>query len=171
MSSPKLDYPTFIEKLNALDTDQDHALTKNQFLTLLAEMDLSNDDNYGEIIFNGISGNGRTAYFTDIKTFYDCSFYDLNNKTMATVLFKGIDSDRDNYINNEQFQTLADYINLNKTQEEREALFQSIQNDNHLANFKDVSYTLFGVNFPKDFNPQTARITSYSPHSACCLLL
>ena len=171
--TPKLDYPALIDKLNALDSDQDYALTKNQFLTLLVEMNISNDENYGEIIFNGITENGTTAHFTNIKTFYDSSIQQplKNNKTMATILFRGVDTDKDGYINNEQFQTIADYFNEKKIQEEREDMFKSIQNENGLASFRDVSYTLFGTFFSKDFNPHTAKITSHSPHSSCCLML
>lgn len=163
-----LNYALLIENMNMLDTDEDCVLSKEQLETLNTLMPISKSCNFIDLAYKSCAVDDGVP-FHNVFWLYKAWLHGMHSKPMCKLLFRGADSDKDCFVNMEEFVALylalnpdADDISISNAYNKT-----NVKGDGKIS-YRSVAHEIFHVVVKANSNPYKGDLEIRSPFTGCC---
>ena len=168
----RFDYAYFLQKMIQLDTDEDCALSQQQYTILLQDLNITYKKDFDKVSFRAMRARKtHLITFENIKTIIDALLFAPMSKAMLLIIYRGIADrrkDRD-FVNFEQYNLIAYYILNEYSLEDIQNKFEQCkQYDSNKISYEQVVRSLLHKKTHKDENPFNEKIEIISKHSHNC---
>ena len=168
---PLFDYSELFELFFRLDDDEDCALTKGQFISLMNNLKLTKKEGFCDVAFKALRRRKtNTIHFSRIKTLIDAMIFSPKSKTMFLILYRGVASRKEKGINFYQFDCLAYYALQSYNADDVEKKFKSLTDKTKAdyVTYGQAATSLFGLHTKQNENPFKERLEVVSEYSHGC---
>lgn len=166
-----LNYAMLIENMNQLDHDEDCVLTFDELKQLNTLMPISKSSNFIELAYKSCAVDDGVS-FHNVFWLYKAWLQGMHSKPMCKLLFRGADSDKDCFVNSDEFAAL--YLSLNPDADDIQisnAFNKANTKGDGRVSYRTVAHEIFHVNVKANSNPYKGGLDIRSPFTGCCNVL